>query len=487
MALLAPELHAGGAVGAARLSSVEGQVRVAQGGQLLADSALVNTPLFEGTQVLTAEDGQAELQFDDGSVARLAPNSSLTLAFLRGQAGSGDAEILLQSGLGYFELHGAGEAKPIRIRFSDSVVTVSGFTVLRVNLDKPPGELAVISGNAHLQRGSSGSGAGLALDLYGGESVTLSSADLTQYILSGSIEPDSWDAWNSDRDQALAALAATRTGAANSLPGNNNPAWNDLDANGNWYNLPEQGYVWSPYEAASPDWDPYGSGNWMWTQDYGYVWVSGNSWGYMPYQCGAWNYYSDFGWGWSPSAGIPWWGGGAWLSNIGNGPPGYHPPRRPHPVAPHEPVGHPLNGGLAAPLNPVVAVNRRPPGGTAAAPARNRNSVATIAGQVVEPLRPVSPRPQYDRLGYAGRSQPAYAGAWTPAGQRSTGFVPGGSGRAAGLSSGRTASAPTARTYGGSARPSAPSRSYSGRGLSSGRSYGGGGGGGGSRGGGGHR
>jgi hypothetical protein len=402
--LLAPALRADDAAPAARavrLSNVEGKVRIAQGSQLLADPALVNTPLFEGTQVLTSQDGRAELQFDDGSVARLSPNSSLTLTVLRGQGGTGDAEIVLEDGLGYFELHGEGAAKPIRIRFGDSVVTADGFTVLRINLDSPPGEVAVFSGNAHLERG-----ANVAVALRGGESVTLSGADPTQYNLVEWIEPDSWDAWNSDRDQALMSAETSRTGAANSLPEKNNPAWNDLDANGNWYNVPDQGYVWSPYEAASPGWDPYGNGDWMWTPQYGYIWVSGNPWGYMPYQCGAWNYFSSFGWGWAPGGCTPWWGSGLWFSNIGYRPGWYRPPVRPRPIPPRGPIARPLNGGLAAVANPVVPVNRRSPGGTAGLPARERNGTVTIAGHPVQPLRAISPRPLYDgsTAGFAGRS-----------------------------------------------------------------------------------
>jgi hypothetical protein len=437
---------------AARLSYVDGQVRIAQGSQLLADPALQNTPLFEGTQVLTSEDGKAELQFDNGSVVRLSPNSSLTLTVLRGEGGSGDAEIDLASGLGYFELQGGSAGSQIRVRFGDSVVTTDGFSMLRISLDTLPGELAVFSGNAHLERGRA-----MALDLHGGESATLNASDPTQYILAESIEPDSWDTWNSDRDQALTALAAARTGAANSLAENNNPAWNDLDANGSWYNVPGTGSVWSPFEASNPGWDPYGNGYWMWTPRFGYIWVSGDSWGYMPFQCGAWNFFNDFGWGWAPGMCQPWWGGGGWISNIGFAPGHYRPPTRPRPVQPRGPIGRPLKGGLAALPNPVVPVNRRPPSGTEGLPMRDRNATVTIGGHLVEPLRPVSPRPQYDRpaTGQVNPSRPGYPGAATPAGQRpATGFVPGGN---------HTVSSPPAKPAGSSqpvssppARPPAP-------------------------------
>jgi hypothetical protein len=101
---------AGPAARAVRLSDVDGQVQISQGKQTLAASAVANTPLFEGTTVTTADDGRAEIQFEDGSVARLSPNSALTLTVLRGAGANGEAEITLNGGLGYFELQGAGQA-----------------------------------------------------------------------------------------------------------------------------------------------------------------------------------------------------------------------------------------------------------------------------------------------------------------------------------------------------------------------------------------
>ena len=401
------------AVSAARLSSVEGQVQVSQGNQVLADQAVANMPLFEETRVATADNGRAEIQFEDGSVARLSPNSSLTLTVLRGQGGVGDAEIVLETGLGYFEVQGAGQAgQPgqggsIRIRFGDSVVTAGGFSVFRINLDNPPGELAVFSGNAHLERGS-----GLAVDLHGGESLALNGADATKYELNESIEPDSWDTWNSDRDQMLTSEASSKTGATKGFADSSNPAWNDLDANGNWYDVPGQGNIWSPYAASGSGWDPYGSGDWMWTPRFGYSWVSGYSWGYLPYQCGNWNYYASFGWGWAPGLGgcAPWWGGGYHGPNIGFGYAGYLPPVRPHP-RPIRPIGR---RGLVE-ANPIVAVNRRPSNGSSGMPARNRSGTVVIAGHTVQAFRPLSPRPQYERSasGFVNRAGGTSAGART--------------------------------------------------------------------------
>jgi hypothetical protein len=449
---------------AARLSSVAGQVEISQGSQVLADQALANTPLFEGTTVATGDDGQAELQFENGSVVRLSPDSSLTLSVLHGQGSAADAEVVLLSGLGYFELQGAG--KSMRVRFGESVATVSGFTVLRISLDTPPGELAVFSGNAHLERGSA-----LALDLHGGESVTLSGASANAYNLAESIEPDSWDSWNADRDQVLTSQAAQSTGAANNLANSSNPAWNDLDANGNWYNVPGQGYVWSPYEAASAGWDPYGNGSWMWTPGYGYIWLSGASWGYMPYQCGAWNFYNNFGWGWEPGGCNPWWGGGYYGPNIGYGYGGYLPPQRPHP-RPRRPISRLVAaaGGRAEPY-PLISVNRRSNNGITGLPVRGKGTPITIAGHAVQPLHSLPQRPQYDRAasGFVNRTQPVYSGA-RPSGSW-TGIYNGGN---------RTTFAPGSSNGGRPSAPSSGGRAAFGGGSSSSRSSSSGGGGGGS-------
>src|ERR1039458_4108353 len=73
-AVLAPSLKADDGAPAARavrLSSVDGKVQFVQGNQVLADEAVANTPLFEGAQVVTGEEGRAEIQFEDGAVARV--------------------------------------------------------------------------------------------------------------------------------------------------------------------------------------------------------------------------------------------------------------------------------------------------------------------------------------------------------------------------------------------------------------------------------
>lgn len=498
---------------AVRLSDVYGSVSLSQDGKLITSQAMMNTPLFQGTQLTTADDGRAEIQFEDGSVARIAPDSAMTIEKLDGQGAKGNAEIVLNRGLGYFELQNSGQAGQISVHFADSVITTSGFTIVRVDMDNPPGQLAVFSGNAHIDRGIA-----LSLDVHGGESVTLNADDPTRYDLAESIESNSWDAWNSDRDQALAAEASQQNNSAVADNGNNgyvnsdNPAWNDLNANGNWYDVPGQGYVWSPYDASNPGWDPYGYGAWTPSPGFGYIWASGYPWGYLPYAFGAWNYYPSFGWGWAPGMGgyNPWWGmgGGYYGPNIGSSYGGYTPPTRP-PLRSHWPVGK-------RPY-PVVVVNRHaPPGGSRMLPSRTGTAPVRIAGHSVAPLHPTLPRTAFNNHG-AASGYMSRSGALSAGINHSTGVVVMGprssqpryvvnrSGYSAGratLGRGRTAGRPSfgagrayapssGRTFSGfpqgSRGYSVPSRSYSGgyHGSSGGGFHGGGGGGGGFHGGGG--
>ncbi|HEU5457193.1 MAG TPA: DUF6600 domain-containing protein, partial [Terracidiphilus sp.] len=390
-----PEQNSGTGARAVRLGYVEGHVQLSMDGTILAQEAPINTPLFEGTRITTSDDGRAEIQFEDGSVARVAPDSSLTLSVLRQGTNGPETEMLMNNGLGYFELQD-GQPGSTQIRFGNNVVTATGFTVLRLDLDNLPGALAVFSGNAHLDGGPD-----VSMDVHGGETLTLEPNGAQPFQVAETIDTNSWDQWNSDRDQALTADETNRTAATSTVAQGNSPAWNDLDSSGNWYNVPGTGYVWSPYSAAYAGWDPYGCGNWVWMPPYGYIWASCETWGYLPYQMGSWGWYDGIGWGWYPNGGQPWWyGGGGYSFNLRNVPQSYLPPQKPHggpvnprggPVKPRDnrPMGRPVEGYVS---HPVIAFNRlQQPNSDVAL--RTYNSPVMVNGKPLAPSQPVSVRP----------------------------------------------------------------------------------------------
>jgi len=384
---------ASGNARAVRLSYLEGGVRVTQGDQVIADPAVINMPLFEGSEVATANDGRAEIQLEDGSVVRLSPNTTIDFTVMQMQGTAPRTEITLRGGLAYFEVQPSNAEHRLRIRYDDASFTSSEPSIVRLTHDAAPAELAVLTGNIRVERASA-----LQLDVHAGETLAFDANDQSRYNLASSITPNSWDNWNADRDQALSAEASDQTPATENQHDYPSGGMSDLDANGNWYNVPGQGYVWSPYEAqdAGAGWDPYGYGSWIDYPQYGYIWVSGYSWGYSPFACGLWDYYEDFGWAWAPGFGCnPWWGygGGGWVYRIGNNrPPGYRPPHRPRPPLRTDgrprPVGPERNGWRRPPANPIVTVDRRSGGGGPIPVSRDGGQVV-IAGHPVEPLRPV--------------------------------------------------------------------------------------------------
>ena len=64
-----------------RLSSVEGQVQVDRAGQGL-ERAILNTPIVEGTRILTGNDGLAEIEFENQSALRLTEDSNVKFSQL---------------------------------------------------------------------------------------------------------------------------------------------------------------------------------------------------------------------------------------------------------------------------------------------------------------------------------------------------------------------------------------------------------------------
>lgn len=366
MMVCVPMLHAaesGPEDLAARLSAVDGQVRVLVAGEPVVDQALVNLPVSVGTEIVTGDDGRAEIEFEDGTVARIAPNSGLRVIALRG---SGGQSLQLEAGLGYFETR-TGKAT---VRFGAAVAQIDSSTLLRLRLDVAPGEAAVLAGVAEIKLDK-----GTSFTLAGGQSAMLNVEDPNGYT-STTLVRDSWDSWNQDRDQSLASEAANAPGAL--AIDNGSPAWSDLDANGSWYSVPGSGQVWSPRVASAGDWEPYGCGHWVWTPRFGYVWVSCWHWGFLPYMCGNWDFYDGFGWGWSPYGCGGGWGGGFFTTvRVRRGPPGYLPLPHPGP-RPRRPIG-----GPRPPHPPVIPIDRKWQGHDRW-PDRGRE--VPIGGTVVRPL-----------------------------------------------------------------------------------------------------
>jgi hypothetical protein len=359
----------------ARVSFVQGSVQLLAGQGSDFQQAVMNMPVLDGSRLQTGADGQAEVEFGDGSVARLTPNSGLQFDHL----GQDRVQLTQLSGLSYYEFNVGDGHPPFSVQLNNLYAQPMTNSILRVGLDAG-WEVAVLSGSVNVQ------GDGIpGVTVSENQSIRAGAENSgAPYTVAQGINGDSWDNWNQDRDQAIAQEASQQTAVRDDSANPQNENWNDLDADGNWYPVEGTGNVWVP-AGVGPGWDPYGSGYWAYYPTIGYSWVSGYPWGWLPYHCGAWGYY-PFGWGWAPGG-----CGRVWhpVTVVHTYPPGWTTPVRPI-----------LRRGVyPVPAQRLVAVDRGPvakgPWGTGgAAPRPDHEQALNFNGRTLAPVDRVDVRTQ---------------------------------------------------------------------------------------------
>ena len=90
-----------------RLSEVQGSVQMDRGTGDGFDKTFLNMPVVEGSLLKTADDGRAEIEFEDGSTLRIVPNSEVEFTRLSlGDDGQKMSTILLTAGMAYVNYRG---------------------------------------------------------------------------------------------------------------------------------------------------------------------------------------------------------------------------------------------------------------------------------------------------------------------------------------------------------------------------------------------
>ena len=89
-----------------RLSNVQGNVQIDRRTGDGFEVALENLPVLQGTRIATKDDGRVEIEFEDGSTVRLAPNTSVefTRLSLRDSGGK-NTELEVSEGTAYFNIN----------------------------------------------------------------------------------------------------------------------------------------------------------------------------------------------------------------------------------------------------------------------------------------------------------------------------------------------------------------------------------------------
>ena len=329
-ALLSLPVFAESHVRIVRLSYIEGGVTIDRNtGQF--EKAIINLPITEGTKLRTS-DGRAEVEFEDGSTMRLAPNTNVQFTKLSLQDSGGKLSVAdVQNGTVYVDF-AAAKHDELTLLFGKSKTTLTQAAHLRIDANDQGTAVAVFKGDIQVE-GASGT-----VQVKKKQTASFDAGENAEAVVAKKIEPeplDGWDKTQSEYHQVYASNSYT----------NYSPyayGTSDLSYYGNFFSAPGYGMLWQPYFIGA-GWDPFMDGAWAFSPGLGYGWVSAYPWGWVPYHYGTWVFMPGYGWAWQP--------GGTWMPYYSqpmllNTPGGF---KRPQP-----PATTPVRGTT------ILAVNRGP-------------------------------------------------------------------------------------------------------------------------------
>jgi hypothetical protein len=272
--------------GVGRLSLINGSVSVTRGDSGESINASMNEPLVTTDRVITGQGSRAEIQFDPGSMIRLAPNTEVRMGDLQYH----HYLVQISEGTTLFRVLQDTDA---RIEISTPSVSVAPLRagIYRVTV-RPDGssEITVRAGEAELNSPSGSERLPAGQTMFSRGPV-----DNPEFRSAASIPFDEWDRWNADRDRFFERAPEVSRYAGPDIQGAP-----ELANYGRWVWDPQYGYVWVPSNEP-PDWAPYRDGRWEDVDYYGWSWVGYEPWGWAPYHYGNW-YRASFGWAWYPGA-----------------------------------------------------------------------------------------------------------------------------------------------------------------------------------------
>jgi hypothetical protein len=281
-----------------RLSEVKGMLALDRKTGLGFEQTMQNMPIVEGAKLRTA-DGYAEVEFEDNSTLRLAPNSQVEFPLLALRSSGAKASTMnVVKGTVYVSTENT-KGNEFLLEAGGAKMMVAPSTHLRLEFDEGKTVVSVFKGSVEVQRGAETT----VVDKK--QSLTLGADQMTVAKKVAEMPFDAWDKESIDYHE--------RYSKANAFAGSGNAfGLSDLNYYGNFINAGGCGQMWQPY-MVSAGWNPYANGVWALYPGAGYSWVSPYPWGWLPYHSGSWAFCQGVGWGWQP--------GGNWngLNNIAGG------------------------------------------------------------------------------------------------------------------------------------------------------------------------
>jgi hypothetical protein len=269
-----------------RLSDVQGTVQIDKNTGLGFENAFVNLPITQGTQIRTRDRGRAEIEFEDGSSLRLAPNSAIEFSTLGlNDSGGRISSVKLTEGMAYVNWLGKSGDR-FDLNFSRETVSLDRAAHFRVDASPSVANLAVFKGDVNVD----GPAGKVAV-----QKKKMASFDTSQddkYTLANNIPDAALDSWDKEASSYHDQYAKN----------NNSPygyGVSDLNYYGSYSNISGYGMMWQPY-FTGVGWDPFMDGAWGFYPGYGYMFASAYPWGWLPYRYGNWSFIPNHGWMWQP-------------------------------------------------------------------------------------------------------------------------------------------------------------------------------------------
>jgi hypothetical protein len=291
-----------------RLSDVQGSVQINKNTGMGFESAFLNLPITQGSEVRTHDRGRAEIEFEDGSTLRLTPNTTVEFRTL-GLSDSGKriSAINLVEGMAYVNWLGKS-GDEFSLNFSREKIALERAAHFRVETAPEVAHLAVFKGDVEVES----PGGKVTVDKK--KTANFDGLEDDKYTLANKIQEAPLDSWDKD-----ASAYHDQYAKNNSSPYGYGVS--DMNYYGAYSNVPGYGMMWQPY-FTGVGWDPFMNGAWSWYPGYGYMFASAYPWGWMPYRYGNWMFVPAMGWMWQPGGFNNWLGVPSYAGTL---PVNFHP------------------------------------------------------------------------------------------------------------------------------------------------------------------
>ena len=279
-----------------RLSDVQGSVQINKNSGTGFENAFLNLPVTQGVELKTGANGRAEVEFEDGSTLRIAPNTDLEFSTLSlSDAGKRISVLNLDEGMAYINWLGkSGDA--LTLNFSNEKVALDRPAHFRVESSAQAARLAVFKGEVEAD------GPFVKIVVAKNKTATFDPSADNKSTLADKIAEAPLDSWDQEAIAYHDQYARTK-------PSDNSSPYgyglSDLNYYGGYYNVPGYGTMWQPY-FTGVGWDPFTDGAWGWYPGMGYMFASAYPWGWLPYYYGNWMFVPAFGWMWQPGGWNTW-------------------------------------------------------------------------------------------------------------------------------------------------------------------------------------